>query len=490
MDFLGDDLPPQFLRHEKIVKSILNEKKLSIKDKLRDGLKIFFLTKSLYYNEKSKYWISKFNRKRSPLEENRDTVMFLAHTNAILFDKFDEFEVDRVESVVKEVREDPSLQEYISIIDPLSHNSLLKLLKYPNLVYRFIDPEIQKKAKENSHNLNKKWKNLRDNLKFDPIERGIFEYFKPALDFYFSREVIYLIILYYEMYKKVLREQKIKLLCLYSTTKLIIKCAIASADKLKIKTLHIFHGFGMPTLNSELPNSVYYAVPGEKYKEKLINLKVKPENIFITGPVFMDYIPQFLEKIPSKKDKKRILIATQPLVEEKLIEKKKYFDYVNRYLNSLSELEVDEIVIKLHPRERYINSYRAIINSLDSNKIRLELDQKKQTLYSLLSKSDVLITFFSSTVTIESMHIDVPTLTVDLVEYNNPDLIMDNTEEIIHMKPDDDISKIVNKILYDKDFREDVIRKGERFTREYLYKVDGKSGKRTSRLIKNLIPKG
>ena len=486
-NFLKNNLLPKLSKQEEIIIAIRDKEELNLLHKLKNDLNRFFIKKALYYNEKSKFWISQFNHKKSPLGNAKDTVMFLAHTNAILFKNSNEdFEVDRIESVIKEVRKDLELQEYISIIEPLSHNAGLKLLKYPDLFYKFINKEIQEKVKESSKILNKKWMNLRDKLEFDSeIETKIFEHCKPAIDFYFSKEVIYVIVLYYETYKEIIREKRIKLLSLYSYNNLIIRCAIAAADRSGIKSLHIHHGHGIPERIIEFPK-IFHAMPGEKYKERLLRLGINPKNIFITGPVFMDDILRDRSKEEGPMRTKRILFATQPLIESKLLEKGTYLEHMKKILRDLNKIKDIEVIIKLHPREKHIRSYQSIIDSLGYTNVKIVRGQKKDTLYGLINKSD-LVMGFGSTVALEAMVIDKPVINIDLVDWGSANPIMNEMENVVHLKPEDDLSTKIYPILYDEKIREKILRNQQKFVKDYIYMIDGNAGKRVLKIIKKLV---
>jgi hypothetical protein len=495
VEFLKDSLPPQFSRQEKIAKSILNDKKLSIKEKIESSLKIFFIRKYIQYNEKSKFWISRFNHKEKPLlKKDKNRVMFLAHTNAILFKNSDEnFEVDRIETVIREVRKDPQLEEYVSIIDPLSHNSKLKLLKYPNLVYKFIDAEIQKKANRSSHILNKKWNEIRDKLKFNSkIKTKILEHFKPALDFYFSKEFIYITVLYYETYKKIIREKEIKLLSLYASSRLIIRCAIAAADKEEIPSIHILHGIGLSRVKTDLPSSTHYLVPGEAFKKELIKLGVNRENIRVIGAVFLDTILEYTSKKRKKEKKqKEVLFLTSPYVEFNYLDKDYYFACIRKLLKEFKTLPKVHFLIKLHPNEKYMKEYQSLIRTLKCNNVDVIQNQSKESLYSLITNSDLFISF-GSTATIEAMILDKPTINIilikneDLLEFDPVSMDLDSG---VHVKSIENTGEKIKKCLFDRKTRKKLKNARKRFKRSYLYKVDGNAGKRTVDVIKNLIGK-
>ncbi|RKX91903.1 MAG: hypothetical protein DRP84_10865 [Spirochaetes bacterium] len=478
--FLGDRLLPPLPSYEEIINSILNREEVGFKQKFKNKVTVFSLGKFLEYNEKTKIFISRFNKGKSSKKTDKKRIMFMTHTNAILPDKDYGYTVDRIGSVVKEVRKDPELEEYISVISPLSHKNWLKLLDYPNLVYSYIDKEIKKKAKRGSILLHKKWKEISKEINYNLIG----EHFKTALNVFFSRESIYLIILYYETYKKIIKQEKINFLCFYAAGGILSKCAIAAAHNSGVKSLTISHGLGAPSRNPDQPPSFYHAVIGDKYKEKYIELGVNPENIFVTGPVFMDEIVRYIKDKNLQNKKKKILFATQPLVEDNYLSKEEYFNYIKEYLSDLKKLQNVDIKIKLHPREKYLEFYQNLLKSLNFERITIVKGQEKKLLYNLIKESDLVIGF-SSTVLVEAMIIGTPIISIDLLIGGN-DPIIQNRDKIIHLNPKKSIYPISKKILYDKKEQKSIIKKQRELLKEYLYKVDGKGGKRVVNLIKKL----
>jgi len=486
--FLGGRLPFQSPKHKRLVDAILSKREITFYDRLKNRLKAYLFAKSIRYNEELKIFISRFNNKRSRMATGKKNIMVLAHTNAIMFNNSEaDFEVDRIESVVKKIREDDGLQEYISIVDPISHNSLLNLLKYENLVYRYMDKKSRRNAIRNASKLHRQWKELRNKFQYDSkIDKEIYSHLQPTLDFVFSKEMIYFAILYYEAYKKIIRENDIKLLLSYAPSGIISRCAVMAADKLGVKTLHISHGTGQVSSNPQLPDSVYHAVIGEKYKENYITVGIPPELVFITGPIFMDDIVGYKkERNHVDNNIKNILFLTWPIKE--YMENKKYIQYIKKYLQELNKVGDVDITIKLHPRERSTKLYESIVNSLGHKNIKIiktvGKTQTKDFLYSMIRDSDLVISF-GSTSSVESLVIGTPTLIIDLLGFPQ-DPIM--TEGIIHVKRDEDISGIVAEMLYDKKKIADAMEKGNQAISKYLYKVDGKANERVLNIIKRLM---
>jgi len=482
MRFLNGKLPLQSLKHQEMANAIAEKRK--IRFPARKWLKAHLVAKSIMYSEELKMLVSRLNRKQSRTSGAGKNIMVLAHTNSIMFNNSEAgFEVDRIESVVREIREGQELQEYISIVDPIAHNSMMGLLKYENLIYRYMD---RKNAMKNASRLHKQWKSIRDKFRYDSKnDKEIHAHLQPVLDFVFSREMIYFAILYYDAYKKIINERKIRLLLAYADTGIILRAAIMAADRLGIKTLHVSHGIGKISVNAQLPDSVYHAVLSEEYREGYTDVGIPSRQIFITGPIFMDDIVRYKRDGPRISKIKKILFLTW-LYDDGGMDKTTYSSHIKKYLQELASVGDVEITIRMHPREKDIELYKSVVKSLGYKNVEVtESTGKKQTkdyLWALIRDSDLVISF-GSTSSVESLIIETPTFIIDLFDASSKDPIM--AKGIIHVK--DSISKTAREMLYDGKMIMKWQEKGNLAVSKHLYKVDGKGGERVLGIIKELV---
>ena len=477
--FVNDGLPSWFPRHDEIVGAVKEGRGLGM-----SGLRLFLLRKLFWFNEFVKGFISAFNRRVSG-DSGKKEIMFLVHTNAVL-PKDCGFQVDRIESVIEGVRESGELREYISVVDPLSHNSGLGLLNYPDLIYKFMDSGLRRKAGEAAKKLNREYREaIREFSPNSMVHEKICMCFRPALDFFFSREVLYSVILYYLAYRNVVRRRDIRLLVVYSMNGVISRCALFAADKEAVKTLHIFHGF-LSAKRITLPDSVYHAAIGERYRQDMIASGTAPRNIFVTGPVFMDEIVPYIKDKPVEGETDTVLFMSQCFVEENRVDSARYLGYMKKYLSELSRVKGIRVVIKMHPNERNPQLYESLIDSGGYGNVRVIRDKRKETFYSLINESSILISF-PSTAILEALIIGTPTISLDIPECRVSDPILCDRRYLIHSSVEDDLSKQVAGILHDKKNRLEVIADGRKLVGEYLYGVDGKAGKRVYEVIEELL---
>ena len=475
--FLSNRLLSPLPTHKEIMKSVRDNKPIKHNPFLNLALRKF-----VRYNEAAKIWISRYNKNKSP-QTNKNVIMLLTHTNALLPDKEYGYTVDREKTVVNEIRKDPELEEYISSVMPLSHKPTLKLLNYPNPIYSYIDKEIKEKARENSSQLHKEWMELSKELTFDSeSDKKLYKAFLPALNLFFSKEMIHIIILYYEAYKKIIREEKIRVICTAGGGSIHAKCAIAACKGQETKVLEIAHGLGAYALKIDQPDNFYIAVVSQKHKETVRG--ISPDNIFVTGPTFMDNITPYKKHTASNNKKKRILFATTPKITDNLVDEKNYVAYMTKFIKDLNKLSNTEIIIKAHPRETDMGLYRSIASHYDNVIVVTGTD--KDQLYPLIRKSDVALTFESS-ITAEIMAIGTPLIVIDMNPWISNVITINDRARVLHVGRDEDISQIVDKTLNNPDFRDKTIANQNENVRSYLYKVDGKCGKRVVDIIKQLV---
>jgi len=482
MRFLRQLLPIQFDNFRQMAIELISKEK---QNRTIDGLKVFLLRKLLSINEFLKFQISKTTPGRESLVKD---LLFSVHTNAVLGIEKGEVRVDRIQRVIDYINTDESLSKEIVIIDPISKVFSWKLRGYPNLFYNYIDKEIKMESKRLASKLNKKWRIVRNEIRpSTKEEEEIYDLLLPALDFFYSKEMIYLVVRYYETYKKIINDKKIRGLVVYACGGVIERCAIAAAETLLVPSFHISHGLGSSNLEWDYPSLHYWLVYSDLFKEHLIKLKAPEENVIVTGPVFLENYDKYKkEKKDSKK--KTILFLSNTAVEDNIMRKKEYFSLIKKYMQELLRIKDTEIIIKPHPRELHKEEYQNIINNLKTTKIKVRDSMEKEFLLRLMSESDAVVGFFSTTL-IEANILDKPSLLINLYPKKRVDkygYFYNNTPAILKIDSDKNITNIVRKILYDKRLRENLSKKRKEMLRKYV-RLDGKEASRAYQAIKTRL---
>ena len=196
------------------------------------------------------------------------------------------------------------------------------------------------------------------------------------------------------------------------------RCFIVAGNKNKLNTYGIQHGIIAPVSRSYMiPSDDNIYVPkitflwGEKYKNILIdNSKVYTENnLKVVGQLRTDYLIKKTnsEREKIKKDEKiRILYATQYLWDLT-------YEATNIFIDAIEKLENVEVLIKLHPVDKYEEFYEKLIKErkLKNVKISREID-----IYEAILWSDLVVTVHS-TVVLEAALLNKPSICILLNKY-------------------------------------------------------------------------
>jgi UDP-N-acetylglucosamine 2-epimerase len=299
------------------------------------------------------------------------------------------------------------------------------------------------------------------------------------------------LITYYLTFKKIIQKHEIKVVYLVSLGGFYESLLLGAAYKLDRKVVHSPHGYGDRyfIVHKKLIKNVSFIAAGNEDRRRLLKLKIKDENVLVVGSPFFDKIPEY-RKRRQKIDKKTVVLLTQPLVEEGHVEEKIYFNCVRRFLTQINKVgEVGKIIIKLHPREKFKQKYESITESMGLGNTEVTQASGKEALYSILNKSDLLISY-GSTTDIEGLIFDKDVINIDglkrgpLAELAKRDKYR---VAVLAIDKDEDLAGTVTKMFTDKRLVERLRQKRREYVADYFYKVDGKAHERVADRIKILV---
>lgn len=448
---------------------------------LRTNMLLFALRKGFSINETIK---SKLSVPKREDGDKRD-VLFLAFTNQIFRDERDKLEFLGFNEVVNELKK-RGKKPLVLVVDPVSRNSLFGLKKYDNVLYSYMDRGIFRESNRIARELHRTWENLDEKTKMKMFGirgkrawRGI----KNKMEFLMSSEILSVIVRYYITSKKIIRNHNVSVVYLTDLNGFYELPLVAAAYKLDRAILYAPHGGGRirMIMAREFVERITIAAWGEWHRKRLSG--IGKEKVFVTGSPFLDKIARYRVKRPAKK-KKTVLFITKAVYETPAIDKDEYFRYVRKFLRELNETEgVGKIILKLHPMEvgKYIRDYKKVIQSLGLD-IEINQQLEKDTLYSLISNSDLLISY-GSVVDVEGMMLDKNVINIEGLGISTT-----YKEAVYRIKRDEDLKTAVELVLYDKKTQREVKRKRENYIRS-LARVDGGAYKRVANLVMSLIEK-
>jgi hypothetical protein len=419
--FLNDVLPSVVNPFPLLEKN----KELSLKEKIKYKLFSKIIKKYIYFNEKRKIIFTKRNKLKNNLpfeleeaEKKNGKALFITYTNH-LCQNGDIFRINEIISKIKERGTIPNLILVIDYLSGTSSHNKNKTFKDINTQYNYYDKKISLQARQIATKLNKKWKKIPLKKKeemFNFEGKSLFSYFKYSMDMFFSKEFIYVTILNYFIFKKILKKENIKAIMISSQNSIYEKGIIAAASKKGIKVFRLQHGTREDIVSPDKYDNIYKLVFSEKFKQEAIKAGWRPEQIIIVGPVIFDEIIPYISE--TERGNKRVLFATGPFVQSGTISVTDYQERIREIIFSFKKYGFNHIDIKLHPREipfkRCAANYEQMILSAGFNSYNIyQGNASRKEFYESIQKSELFINF-GSTAAVEAMIIGRPILTIDL----------------------------------------------------------------------------
>lgn len=455
--FVAHVMPPQINPFDKL----LENKVLNLVEKIRFLFMSGIMRRYLLLNETRKISSGKVGSAGKK-------VLFLTYTNHLLANN----KLFRIQGVVDQIDIDKKLQSFVLFVDPLSSRN--KQIP-PNNIYKYCDKDIRKKAKRISKDLNKRWRSLKFKKEMLVFKgKSLWPYFKYSFNFFMSEEFLFVLAMYYEAFKKILVKENINSFVIAAHNGLFEKCLLAAGKTIGVKSVLIQHGIGEGDAKIELFNTKVAAF-GEYSKKKIIKAGVNKKDVIVTGPVIYEGIEKYIGK-KRKKGRRKILLLTQPLIEDNHLSIEKYFEYISIMLRDMKKVSAD-LVIKLHPREIHIEKYRELLRSMNY-KAKVMQQGGQNLLYDLIFDSDVIVNYYGTAAILEASILDKPSITVDLPKLKQS--YYGDLDPSLRIEYGKDLEKPINDFLKNPG---KLRGKRQKLIKRFCYKLDGKVSERIAKII-------
>jgi len=210
-------------------------------------------------------------------------------------------------------------------------------------------------------------------------------------------------------------------------------------------------------------NSDKQVVWGETTKEYAIKYGHNPENIISLGSPRHDKFFQ-AKKINSKG---MILLATTGISEffaetSTTNDYLKFNDFIREVCRVVKNLKDKKLVIKPHPQPDFVNNIINLIKEIDPQiEIVLNTD-----LVELINSCEMLITFNNSTIALESMILNKPTISLQTDKWAEENEIV-KKHGIISISKLEDIEPSIHNILKDDVFKINILKNSDNFIQKY-----------------------
>ncbi len=363
----------------------------------------------IYWSTKIKVQARKKVRMPREYRTGQKKVLFLTFTNHLYFQGTEK--IPKLEKVLDKMEQDGKYKSFILAADLLSSLRLPALRKCQHTIFDYHNEEIWEKAKKKAEELHQLWKEIPLEIKEAWLQyegKSYWGFAQPSLELLYSRQFIFAVAYYYELFQKALAEENAKVIVLTSQNNLFEKCILAAAKKHNIPALVIQHGMGLGKFKTiDLISRENFAVWGDSFRKSLLALGLKEENITVAGNLALDYL------LEGEKGNSHILITTGPFSEDRVIGKEEYFRVVRSVVRELEKVKGERIIFKLHPRERCLSEYQKILQGKDNFSLVQETTREE---YARLLRDSKLIITFGSSITLEAVALGKRALIIDLFQ--------------------------------------------------------------------------
>ena len=297
----------------------------------------------------------------------------------------------------------------------------------------------------------------------------------------------------YYISKKILK--KINICCIMTLNEVgETEKAFLAANKNQIHSILLEHGFAIflpetkrfaslsnyPSFNDKI------AVWSPNQKTFLENfLRTKSEKIVVSGSPRHDKL--FNNNKVKKNDSIRVLIAPTPITQIQGFDETKFhikFEQVLIEICSILKKKNVKISLKLHPSQSYHNeTIKNIAKNLDSN-ISIHL---LTSVTDLIESNDTIITITPegwgpSTIILESIILKKPIMNIILDNhFHNFPYVQQNA--VLIASDESDLNDCIEKVVFNPDFRNELIKNGQKFVKSYLYEPGNSSESLTKSII-------
>lgn len=432
------------------------------------------------YVKRSEWVKQKLVPSELPSPAEKPTVLFLSYTNHLKKTP-QGMKYFRIQHLIDGFNREARLSSLVLTIDSLSSFSpaVLRNTLHP---YRYLNSEIEEKAKREGKRLHQEWNELSEQQRKELLSHPLSTELDEHLTILFSPELIGVVSLYYELFTEAIQREQVKAVYLSAVTSLYEKCLIAAASQFRIPVFMGQHGIGMNFAENIFVETQqpYFLVMGKKYQQELIKKGIAEDHAIVTGPQIFEELVPYLRKKKEGPAGRNILFLTSPLIEDKLLGKEEYFKTIREIVTQITTLPTIHLRIKLHPREKNVKEYQKILNELSLvGEVYEETTREKHC--QLLWESDVVLNF-GSTVALEAMIIGRPTVTINPFDGENrinPFIWGSRATTVVRYN--ENITETITSVLKSPHHLKKEVKE---FIKDHCYKVDGKVTERVIRVMK------
>lgn len=203
---------------------------------------------------------------------------------------------------------------------------------------------------------------------------------------------------------------------------------------------------------------------GETTKKYAVEYGHNQDNIIVIGSPRHD---KFFHV--KKTDNKGIILLATTGVSEFFAETSttsdylKFNDFVREVCRVVKNLNSKKLVLKPHPQPDFVNNIINLIKEIDP-KIQIILDTD---LVELINSCELLITFKNSTIALESVVLNKPTISLQTDKWAEDSEIV-KEGAVLSISKIEDIEPGIHRILDNEEFRINLLKNSQEFVQKYL----------------------
>lgn len=225
------------------------------------------------------------------------------------------------------------------------------------------------------------------------------------------------------------------------------------------------------------------AVWGNETRDHLIKLGVDANNLILAGSPRHDF---FFNSKVSNRLNDVILLATNIILSQnyKGNDSRVHEHYkieLKNLIKIIKSVSDKKLIIKLHPGKPTVDMIPKILEEI---KFPLNVS-KTGNIFNYIVNSDIVISTEFSTVLIDAMILQKPTITIlfDHNDFHNETIIQENaTAYVTNLE---EFSIVLHKIIVDEEFRKNLVNNGTKFVNKYMTN-QGNSSKFFAKYIHDL----
>lgn len=229
-----------------------------------------------------------------------------------------------------------------------------------------------------------------------------------------------------------------------------------------------------------------HLLPDNSWIEPLKKIGIKEEKLCLTGSPYWDSLYRNSKNYKPKKPVNNnisILIITDALVEHGIQSIGKFRSFFTKLINELTKKSEFSFSVKIHPVSEDKTKYDSLFEKLKIS----PMIYQKENVWDLLDKFDIVLSYGFSTIHSELAIAGIKTILLGLPVLPVTFPFVKEGTEYGNIAICTNISDLNNMIL-NMSKRDIILNDSFILARDdFLYKFDGKSGKRCSEAISNLV---